>query len=147
ALVFYRRRWRGSGTAFGTASWMSDKALRAAGMLTGTGLILGRTFKGELIRLRDYCHVLLCGTPGSGKGIGLIIPNLLAYRRGSIMCFDTKGDLHATTAGRRAAWGECIRWLAPFNGGTDALNPLDTIPSDSPTLIDSAHALAAALVV
>src|SRR5437868_5004494 len=37
--------------------------------------------------------------------------------------------------------------LAPFNGGNDALTPLDPIPFDSPTLVDSAHALAAALVV
>ncbi len=147
ALICYRRRWRGSGTAFGTSSWMSDNALRAAGMLSGTGLILGRTFKGELIRLRDYCHVLCCGTPGSGKSIGLIIPNLLTYRRGSIICNDTKGELYETTAGPRAAWGESIRRLAPFDEGTDALNPLDSIPCDSPTLVDSAHALAAALVV
>src|SRR5262245_20980339 len=51
AVLFYRRRWRGSGTAYGTAAWMTDKALRAAGMLAGYGLILGRTFKGALIRL------------------------------------------------------------------------------------------------
>ena len=74
-LVFYRRRWRGSGAAFGTASRMSDKALRAAGMLADRGLILGRTFKGALIRLPDYCHLLLCGTPGSGKWVSIIIPN------------------------------------------------------------------------
>src|SRR6476646_745941 len=84
ALLFYRRRWRGSGTAYGTAAWMTDKALRAAGMLAGRGLVLGRTFKGALIRLPDYCHVLLCGGTGSGKGVSLIIPNLLTYVRGSV---------------------------------------------------------------
>ena len=146
AILLSRRRWRGSGTAFGTASWMSDKMMRAAGMLVGTGLILGRTFKGALIRLPDYCHVLLCGGTGSGKGVSIIIPNLLSYSRGSIVCFDTKGDLY-DTARRRAAKGERIIRLGPLTGGVDKLNPLDTIPSDSPTLVDSAHALAAALVV
>ncbi len=147
AVVFYRHRWRGSGTAFGTASWMTDKAMRAAGMLAGTGLILGRTFKGAMIRLPDYCHVLLCGGTGSGKGVSIIIPNLLTYFRGSIVCFDTKCDLFDTVSARRAAEGERIIRLGPFNGGTDALNPLDAIPSDSPTLVDSARALAEALVV
>ncbi|MFL5341688.1 MAG: type IV secretory system conjugative DNA transfer family protein [Gemmataceae bacterium] len=147
ALLFYRRRWRGSGTAYGTAAWMTDKALRAAGMLAGRGLVLGRTFKGALIRLPDYCHVLLCGTPGSGKGVSIIIPNLLSYFSGSIVCFDTKGDLFETTAKRRATRGQRIVRLAPFNGGTDAFNPLDTIPSDSPMLVDSARAIAEALVV
>jgi type IV secretion system protein VirD4 len=147
AILLSRRRWRGSGTAFGAASWMSEKMLRAAGMLAGTGLILGRTFKGALIRLPDYCHVLLTGGTGSGKGVSICTPNLLSYFRGSIVCFDPKCDLHDTTAARRAARGERIIRLAPFNRGTDALNPLDTIPPDSPTLVDSAHALAAALVV
>lgn len=147
ALVCYRRRWRGSGTAYGTAHFLSDKALKAAGMLAGYGLILGRTFKGALIRLPDYCHVLLCGGTGSGKGVSVLIPNLLTYLRGSVVCFDTKGDLFQTTAKRRAAKGQRIIRLAPFNGGTDAFNPLDTIPSDSPGLVDSARAMAEALVV
>lgn len=146
AILLSRRRWRGSGTAFGTASWMSEKMMRAAGMLAGSGLVLGRTFKGALIRLPDYCHVLLCGGTGSGKGVSIIIPNLLSYSRGSIVCFDTKGDLY-DTARRRAARGERIMRLGPLTGGVDKLNPLDPIPSDSPTLVDSAHALAAALVV
>jgi type IV secretion system protein VirD4 len=126
---------------------MSEKMLRATGMLGVYGLVLGRTFKGALIRLPDYCHVLLCGGTGSGKGVSVIIPNLISYFRGSIFCFDTKGDLYETSAKRRAAMGQRIIRIAPFNGGKDALNPLDAIPGDSPTLVDSAHAMAAALVV
>lgn len=147
AVLFYRRRWRGSGTAFGTAAWMTDKALSAAGMLVGRGLVLGRTFKGALIRLPDYCHVLLCGTPGSGNGVSIIIPNLHSYFRGSVVCFDTKGDLFETTAKRRAVRGQHIVRLAPFNGGDDAFNPLACIPSDSAMLVDSARAIAESLVV
>ena len=103
--------------------------------------------RSALIRLPDYCHVLVCGGTGSGKGVSIIIPNLLTYHRGSVVCFDTKGDLFETTARRRAASGQRIIRLAPFNGGTDAFNPLDTIPSDSPGLVDSARAMAEALVV
>ena len=54
----------------------------------------------------------------------------------------TKGDLFETTARRRAAKGERIIRLAPFNGGTDAFNALATIPHDSPGLVDSARAMA-----
>src|SRR6516162_9713999 len=114
AILVARRRWRGSGTAYGTASWMTEKMLRAAGMLARHGLVLGRTFSGALIRLPDYCHVLLCGGTGSGKGVSIIIPNLLSYFRGSIVCHDTKGDLFETVASRRAARGERIIRLAPF---------------------------------
>jgi type IV secretion system protein VirD4 len=141
-----RRRWRPSATAFGTASWASDRVLKAAKMFGNAGLILGRTMRGRLIRVANYCHVLLVGATGAGKGVSIIIPNLLTYFRGSVVCFDTKGDLHATCRRRRARRQRVIR-LAPFNNGRDTFNPLDTIRSNSPMLVDSARAVAEALVV
>lgn len=151
ALVFLvalgRRRWQPSATAFGTASWSSEQVLKTTRMLGNAGLVLGRTGSGKLIRAADYCHVLLVGATGAGKGVSIIIPNMLSYYRGSVVCFDTKGDLFATCGERRSAKGERIIRLAPFNGGEDCCNPLDTIARDSPTLIDSARAMAEALVV
>jgi type IV secretion system protein VirD4 len=146
AALARRRPWRASITAFGVACWASEKVLRAAGMLGDMGLILGRTMSGKMIRLVNYCHVLLIGATGSGKGVSIIIPNLLAYFRGSLVCFDTKGDLYATCAKRRAARGQRIIRLAPFNKSTDTFNPLDAI-GDSPMLVDWARAIAEALVV
>ncbi len=145
--LWYARRRRGpAGTAYGTAAWASEAALCAAQMLAGHGLVLGRTLRGALLRLPNYCHVLLVGGTGAGKGVSIIIPNLLTYLRGSLVVFDVKGDLFATTAKWRARMRQRIIRLAPFNGGADAFNPLDAIPSDSPLLVDSARAMAEALV-
>ena len=147
ALVFCRRRWRPSGTAFGTATWMSESFLRKAGMLAGKRACpWAHLSAARSSACRIIATCLCCGGTGSGKGVSIILPNLLTYCRGSIFCFDTKGDLYETSAKRRAAKGERIIRLAPFNGGEDALNPLDTIPSDSPMLVDSARAMAEALV-
>jgi type IV secretion system protein VirD4 len=145
--VLAGRRWRPSTTAFGTATWASAKVLRAAGMLANRGLVLGRTMKGKMIRVPSYCHTLLVGGTGSGKGVSVIIPNMLAYFRGSVVCFDIKGDLYATCGKRRAARGERIIRLAPFNNGKDTFNPLDTIHNDSPTLVDSARSISESLIV
>lgn len=145
--VLTRRRWQPSTTAMGTASWASDAVLKAEGMFGNSGLILGRTRGGKLIRLPSYSAVLLVGSTGSGKGVSIITPNLLSYSRGSVVCFDTKGDLYATCAERRAANGQRIIRLAPFNNGTDFFNPLDAIAKDSATLVDSARAMAEALIV
>jgi len=142
-----RRRWRPSTTAFGTACWASEGVLKAKGMLGNSGLIVGRTKSGKLIRAANYCHVLLVGATGAGKGVSIILPNILSYFRGSLVCFDTKGDLHGTCCKRRLARGERVIRLAPFSDGTDTFNPLDTIRKDSPMLVDSARAVAEALVV
>ena len=66
--------------------------------------------------------------------------------RSSIVCFDTKGDLHDISAPWRVGHGQRIIRLAPFTGGTDGYNVLDSIAEDSPLLVDRARAIAAALV-
>lgn len=147
AALVARRRWAPSNSAFGTAYWCTQEFLQAAGMLGEYGLLLGRTMSGTLIRLPSYCHILLTGSTGSGKGVGIIIPNLLSYFRGSLVVFDTKGDLFATTAKWRRRRGQRILRLAPFNGGNAKLNPLDTIRAGSPVLCDHARAMAESLVV
>jgi type IV secretion system protein VirD4 len=114
-------------------------------MFSGNGLIIGRTLSGYLIRIPNFCHTLLVGKTGSGKGVGIIIPNLLRYRRGSIIVFDCKGDLYATTARHRSRMGKVLR-LSPFGKGGYRWNPLDTI-KEGPFLIDHARAMANALVV
>lgn len=147
-IVFLLSRRRKVLTSCGTAEWASDKLLSAWGMLSNQGLILGRTLKGALIRIPRYNSLLLIGSTGSGKGIGIIIPNLLTYFRGSLVVFDTKGDLFETTALKRHQAGQTIIRLAPFSPeNTHTWNPLDTIPADDPLLIDSSRAMAEALVV
>src|SRR5436305_2141655 len=96
AVVLYFRRRRRCSAAFGSAEFATDKLLRAWGMLAGHGLVLGRTLSGKLIRLPRYCHTLLVGGTGSGKGVGIIIPNLLDYARRSVVGFYPNGDLYET---------------------------------------------------
>jgi type IV secretion system protein VirD4 len=145
-IWLYVRNRRQALDAFGTASLCTEKVLQGLGMLGARGLILGRTASGALIRIRKYCHVLLCGGTGSGKGVSIIIPNLIDYSRGGMVVNDPKGDLHKEALKLRKLKGRIIR-VAPFSGGEDCFNPLDTIPDDSPLFIDSARAMAEALVV
>jgi type IV secretion system protein VirD4 len=144
--IIGQRKKRIVSDAYGTAAWCSEVVLRASKMLCGKGLVLGRTVTGKLIRIPEYVHVLLIGGSGSGKGVSIIIPNLLDYRRGGLVVFDPKGDLFETAQQHRKIKKKIIRF-APFNGGGDFFNPLDTIPPDSPLLVDNARAMAEALVV
>ena len=108
--------------------------------------LYGSVGGGRLIRLPVYTHTLLVGGTGSGKGVSVIIPQLLSYYSGSVVCFDTKQDLAQVTAARRAERGERIVILSPFGAGTHTWNVLDVIRK-GPMLIDDARAMAEALVV
>ncbi len=148
----YRRPFRPSGYAHGTARWASERDLRRGGMLSGSGLILGRTpRRGKRISLSRYTHVSVTAPTGAGKGVSFVIPALLTYTRGSVFVFDPKGELFFATAAARRAMGQRVYVLDPFHvctapGTGDCFNPLDCLPSDS-TLVDEARAMANAMVV
>jgi type IV secretion system protein VirD4 len=151
AVVLTRRRWKRSGIGFGSATWTCERTLRRLKMLAGRGFVLGRTLKsGLLICLPTYTHLLLIGGSGSGKGVSCILVNLLypdrrtrPGRPRSVLAFDVKGELRSITYQARRRAGR-VYWFAPFDGGTDTINILDSIPI-GPMLIDTARAVAEAL--
>ena len=143
--VYLRRRPR-AGTAYGSAKWATERLLRRRGLLGPAGLVVGRSLGGSVIRLNDFCHCLLVGGTGSGKGVGVVVPTLLTYFTGSLVVFDPKGDLYALTSERRRKAGHRVVRLAPFGDGGDGWNPLDDI-TDGPLLVDQARAVAESLVL
>lgn len=93
-------------------------------------------------------HLLLFGPNGSGKGRGLIIPNLLSLENRSIIVIDPKGELAAVTADFRRQVGEVVI-LNPFgildlpNAG---FNPLASLDPDCSTFVDDVAGIGEALV-
>ncbi len=72
-------------------------------------------------------HLMTIAPTGAGKGIGVIIPNLLRYT-GTVIVIDPKGENYQVTARRRREMGQKIVVLDPFHVVTktsDGLNPLD----------------------
>jgi type IV secretion system protein VirD4 len=123
--------------------------LRAAGLLGHAGNV-SAVYLGNLIETpleharltRDAVtygggvHLLTVGPPGSGKGAGLIMPNLSRLER-SILVIDPKGEAAAITARKRAQMGEVVM-LNPFQifGTTHrhlrsrGFNPLINFPDE-----------------
>lgn len=132
-------------TAHGSAFLMTEAMLKEWGLLTGQGLYVARSLQQSLIRIADYTHTLIIGATGSGKGIGYVIPNLLTYRKGSVVVFDPKGDLYKTTAKHRAKHGSKVILLSPGKG--HRFNPMTLIERDSKIIPEEAAALAASLAV
>lgn len=143
-----RGGWNPAMDSHGTGGFAEEDLIKKSGMMADEGLVLARSvLSNMLIRLKDFCHILLIGGSGSGKGVSVIIVQLLSYfKRGSCVVFDCKGDLLETTGNYRAKRGERILVLGPYTGGKDTLNPLDCI-ENGPMLIDDAKALAEAIVI
>ena len=77
------------------------------------GKVLIGALGGKLIGIDDNRHILTVGGSRSGKSVTLI-DNLLFYP-GSALCTDPKGELARITARRRAALGQKVYVLDPFN--------------------------------
>ncbi len=99
-------------------------------------------------RFRQDGHILTCAPTGAGKGLGGVIPNLLAYP-GSALVLDFKGENHAVTARARRALGQRVILVDPFGitgAPAQALNWLDTLDPDDPDVVSRAASLADMLV-
>jgi type IV secretion system protein VirD4 len=98
-----------------------------AGLLSHTGIILGRIF-GRYVILAGQQGIALAAPPRSGKGVGVVIPNLLSWPD-SVVCTDIKLENWHLTSGFRAASGHACFLFNPLaeNGRTARWNPLSYV--------------------
>ena len=108
----------------------------------GRKILIG-AFGDKLIGIDDNRHILTVAGNRSGKSV-TIVNNLLHYR-GSVLAIDPKGELANITAERRAALGQKVIVLDPFNHTAPRLrryrksyNPLAVLTLDNPTMIEDA---------
>lgn len=136
----------------GSAHWASPKEVRKTGLLNGAGVFVGSyRVKGTPLALRHAGpeHVMTFAPTRSGKGIGLILPTLLAgWDEGSVLVLDIKGENFALTSGYRASIGQRIFRFEPTDAtGTAArFNPLEEIRVSEPQAILDAQSMATILI-
>ncbi|WP_089290766.1 MULTISPECIES: type IV secretory system conjugative DNA transfer family protein [unclassified Azospirillum] len=133
----------------GSAAWGTLAQASGAGHIPPrpqSGFMLGRLSGKPFLHTG---HVLTCAPTGTGKGIGAVIPNLLAYP-GSALVLDIKGENYAVTARHRAEQGHKVFVLDPFGvtgPARDAFNWLDRLNVTHPDCVGEAASLAECLVV
>lgn len=117
-----------------------------------TGLVLGYRGLGEHdvgCGWNDNRHVLTVAGSRAGKGVSLLIPNLLVYD-GSVLSIDPKGELARVTARARREKGQKVVILDPFGTNrrypSGAFNPLAELDPNSETVKDDAWRIAEALI-
>ncbi len=101
-----------SGT-FGEARFATLEDCEEAGLLDPRGLYLGM-LDGQPLFMRGKGHLLTVAPARQGKGINVVLPNLLHFQ-GSVFVTDPKGELAAVTAKHRAErLGQKVFFLNPF---------------------------------
>ena len=97
----------------GDARFASRREIARSGLLNEHGIILGRLGTRYLM-LPGQQGVELEAPPRSGKGVGVVIPNLLNWP-GSAIVSDIKGENFTRTAGFRAAHGQQVHLVDPLS--------------------------------
>jgi type IV secretion system protein VirD4 len=77
------------------------------------GILVGR-YRGEFLSLPGQLSVMLSAPTRSGKGVGVVIPNLLNWPD-SVVALDIKDENYALTAGYRAEHGQAVYAFRPFD--------------------------------
>ena len=114
----------------GSARFANRTEIQKAGLRSDRGIVLGK-YEDKFLTLGGQQSVLLSAPTRSGKGVGIVVPNLLSWPD-SVCVVDIKGENFAITAGFRAAHGQKVYGWAPFaeDGKSHRYNPLSYIRTD-----------------
>ncbi len=108
----------------GNARFANNSEIRNAGLLGTTGIIIGK-WKKRFLMFPGMQFVLLAAPTRSGKGIGIVIPNLLNWNE-SVIVNDVKLENYLITSSYRKQNGHEVFLFNPFCISEDKEgNPLD----------------------
>ena len=93
----FQKKLRSNANLHGSARWAEEKEIRRMGYLGGKGVYVGGWLKKKPKEKQYYLrhngpeHIMVFAPTRSGKGVGLILPTLLAWE-GSSIVLDIKGE-------------------------------------------------------
>ena len=103
-ISFISRTKENQTDVHGSAHWATEKEIADAGLLDNNdGLYLGAVRykkKTKYLRLPKLKNILLFAPSQSGKGVSIVVPNLLSWPH-SVLVYDPKGENWTKTAGWR----------------------------------------------
>jgi type IV secretion system protein VirD4 len=124
--------WTHSAPLHGAARFARESEIKRHSFRSSTGIVLGRK-GGRFLTFGGSEHVIVEAPTRSGKGVGIVIPNLLTWA-GSVVVLDVKRENYEASAGFRAHYGQAVFLFNPTDreGRTARYNPLAYINCDDP---------------
>lgn len=116
----------------GAARFARESEIRRAGFRAENGIVLGKK-GGKFLTFGGSEHCIVEAPTRSGKGVGIVIPNLLSWQE-SVVVLDVKRENWDATAGFRARYGQAVYLFNPTDpeGRTARYNPLGYIDRTDP---------------
>lgn len=127
ALSFIIALAKRKGSLHGQARWASEIEIERNNLRAKRGIILGKKGRKYLV-FGGSEHVMLYAPTRTGKGVGVVIPNLLNWPD-SVVVLDIKKENWDVTAGFRADNGQRVILFDPLDpkGRSSRYNPLSYI--------------------
>lgn len=124
--------WARGDPLHGAARFSNERELKRHGFRSASGIVVGRK-GGRFLTFGGSEHVLVEAPTRSGKGTGIVIPNLLTWQ-GSVVVLDVKRENYDASAGFRAHYGQEVFLFNPTDrqGRTARYNPLAYIDRSDP---------------
>jgi type IV secretion system protein VirD4 len=126
----------------GEAKFANRLEIKERGLLGGEGILLGQ-LNGDYLCLPGQQGVILSAPPRAGKGVGVVVPNLLNFP-GSVIVIDIKRENWEITAGFRQKHGQQVYLFDPLSetGDTARWNPLFYVSDDANIRINDIQRIA-----
>ena len=124
--------WARAAPLHGAARFANEREIKRHGFRAAVGIVLGRK-RGRFLTFGGSEHVIVEAPTRSGKGTGIVIPNLLTWQ-GSVVVLDVKRENYDASAGFRAHYGQQVFLFNPTDreGRTARYNPLAYIDRTDP---------------
>jgi type IV secretion system protein VirD4 len=124
----------------GEARFARRREIAAVGLLGDEGIILGQLGR-RCLMLAGQQGVALAAPPRAGKGVGVVIPNLLNWPA-SVIVTDVKKENWTITAGYRRACGHTVHLFDPVTPRSARWNPFTYVPAQPELRIDGVQKIA-----
>jgi type IV secretion system protein VirD4 len=136
----------------GSARWATPSDIKETGLLDNVqGVYVGgwynqRAGRLQYLRHNGPEHVLAFAPTRRGKGVGLVIPTLLAWSESAVI-YDIKGENWARTAGFRVQSGHlCFKFSPVEVANGSRFNPLAEVRIGTPRDVSDAQNVADMIV-
>src|SRR5580704_2332925 len=136
----------------GSARLAGPEDIEATGIMRSQGGVYVGGWYNDATRRLQYLrhngpeHVLAFAPTRSGKGVGLVIPTLLAWSESAVI-YDIKGENWAKTAGFRSQQGHlCFKFSPVEDNASSRFNPLSEVRLFTPRDVSDAQNIANMIV-